>query len=146
MINLLRKRHVQIWMALSLLLPAGIIGAWLVKPQPVKDHLLQPPALQILPVLLKTSVLNNYTINIKTNADTTQWQLEWENKKALTFPSALIYKIKEDQKNIEDGEIIGRIDGRGIYHFPLKKDSINNGFHFVLYDIIHHQIIDRINF
>jgi hypothetical protein len=142
--KLLRKRHLQIWYILSALLLIGIFSAWFAVPTPAKSHLLQPLATQSLPILLKTIDKSNYTVNIRTNADRTALQLEWRNKKPLTFPSALIYKVKDVQK-IEDGEIIGRIDARGVYNFPLKKDS-SSGFHFILYDIIHHQIIDRLNF
>jgi hypothetical protein len=99
-----------------------------------------------LPLLLKTDNKINYTANLKSNSDTSILQLELITKDQLTFPSALIYEVSDEQKNIETGNIIGRIDAQGIYHFPLKKEDANKNMHFVLYDIIHHQIIDRINF
>ena len=146
MIKSLRKRHLQIWLTLAVLLPVGIVSAWLAVPQPVKEHLLQPASAQALPIMLKTTEKPNYTVNLRSSADTSSLQLEWINKSASTAPSAIIYKIPEQNSKIEQAEIIGRIDSRGIYHFPLKKDRAGESMHFVLYDIIHHRIIDLINF
>ena len=146
MIKILRKKHLQIWTALAVLLPSGIIAGWLAIPQPVKDHLLQPASTNALPVIIRSNEKQNPFVAIRSNADTSVLQLECINNAELTFPSALIYQVKDSVKNIEDGEIVGRIEMRGIYHFPLKKDSTEKDFHFLLYDIIHHKIIQRINF
>jgi hypothetical protein len=146
MIKTLRKRHLQIWLVLSFLLPFGIISAWLVVPKPQADHLLQPSLSASLPVVLKTIERNNYKASLRCSADTSDLQLEWINKSALTTPSAIIYKTESKETKPEDADIIGRINERGTYHFALKKNKAAFEFHFVLYDIIHHQIIDRINF
>lgn len=146
MIKSLRKRHLEIWLVLGFLLQFGIISAWLVVPKPPTDHLLQPPLSAPLPVILKTIETNNYKASLRCNTDTSDLQLEWTNKSALTTPSAIIYKIESKESKPEYSDIIGRIGERGLYHFPLKKDNADQGFHFVLYDIIHHQVIDRINF
>lgn len=146
MIKSLRKRHLQIWLVLAWLLPFGIISAWLVVPKPPTDHLLQPPLSAPLPVVLKTIETNNYKASLRCNNDTSDLQLEWTNKSALTTPSAIIYKIETKESKPVDSAIIDRIGERGIYHFALKRDLANYDFHFVLYDIIHHQVIDRINF
>ena len=146
MIRTLRKRHLQIWMTLASLLPIGIISAWLLVPKPVKDHLLQPPSTEALPLIIAKMEKPGYDVHLRANKDHSSLQLEWINKDELTSPSAIIYRLPDQNGKVEDAVIIGRIDGRGIYHFPLKKDSSNIGFHFLLYDIIHHQVIDRINF
>lgn len=146
MIKPLRKKHLQIWITLAVLLPAGIISAWLVVPQSVKDRLLQPASSQALPTMLKGLAQRNPFIDIRCNADTSVLQLEWISSTELTYPSALIYQVSDSLKNIEDGEIIGRVDMRGAYHFPLKKNAATKDFHFIVYDIIHHKIIQRINF
>ncbi|HLK27641.1 MAG TPA: hypothetical protein VKT28_03615 [Puia sp.] len=146
MIKPLRKRHLQIWIALSVLLPVGIISAWLVVPQQVKDRLLQPKTTSEFPILIKNVKQRNPFIAIRSNADTSALQLEWSMRTELTYPSALIYQVSDSNKQIEDGNIIGRIDVRGTYYFALKKDSAVKDFHFIVYDIIHHKIIQRINF
>jgi hypothetical protein len=146
MIKSLRKRHLQIWLMLTFLLPFGIISAWLVVPKPPTDHLLQPPLSASLPVILKTIETNNYKASLRCNTDTSDLQLEWINKSALTTPSAIIYKTESKESKPVGSAIIGRIGERGIYHFALKKDKADQRFHFLLYDIIHHQVIDRINF
>jgi len=146
MIKPLRKRHLQIWVMLTVLLPVGIISGWLVVPKPVRDRLLQPASTQALPLLLKNIDKTNYSAILRSNADTSVLQLEWINKKQLIVPSALIYQVSDGQKDIQHANIVGRIDAQGVYHFPLKKDSTSKNMQFVLYDIIHHKIIDLINF
>jgi hypothetical protein len=50
MIKSLRKRHLQIWILWAVLLPVGIIIAWMAMPKKVTQELLQPPAkTQIFP-------------------------------------------------------------------------------------------------
>ena len=51
MIKQLRKRHLQTWSALLILIPAGIISATLVRPTPAQNILLQPSQTAALPGL-----------------------------------------------------------------------------------------------
>jgi hypothetical protein len=148
MIKPLRKKHVQVWTALAILIPLGILTGWMVIPKPVKDYLFQPISSTALPVIVHSLNRDNYTVNLRSSKDGTAIQLEWINKSALVSPSALIYEIdpKYGEKDIEGSALIGRINDRGIYHFPLKKDSSITKYQFILYDIIHHLAIDRINF
>jgi hypothetical protein len=44
MIKSLRKRHLQIWILWAVLLPVGIIVAWMSVPKKATQELLQPPA------------------------------------------------------------------------------------------------------
>ena len=62
MIKQLRKRHFQIWSAMLILIPSGIISATLVIPKQTKDTLFQPPATEALPVVIKTVEKPDYTI------------------------------------------------------------------------------------
>ena len=154
MIKALRKRHLQIWTLWSILIPIGMISAVLVRPAFPKDTLLQPPATKALRVVIKTFSNDNYTINIRSNNDNSQLQLEWINKKTFTYPTATIYEEASPHPSgggeyqsfkIEDAKLIGRIEARGTYHFELKQ-SVNNNYHFIIYDFIHNQIIDSITF
>jgi len=145
MIKPLRKRHLQIWTAWAVLIPIGIISAILVRPELPQDKLLQPAATVALPIILKSLNKESYTINIRSNSDTSQLQLEWINKKTLTYPTATIYQNTANTNNIADAVLIGRIEARGTYHFELKKNSDNN-YHFILYDFIHQKTIDSITF
>ena len=145
----LRKRHLQIWSLLLVLLPAGIIAARLVTPVPVTDKLLQPRAAAALPVIVKTIEKENYAIHIRKSNDST-FQLEWINKTTLTVPTATIYKIAAGSTDIKKGILIGRIEARGTHLFPLTDKglniSANQRFQLLLYDFIHQQVIDTINF
>ena len=144
MIKQLRKKHFQIWSAMLLLIPLGIVAAILVRPKQPANALLQPSPSIALPVIIKTVDRENYTINLRGNSQIPT-QLEWINKTVLTFPTAVIYKTFPGKNDIANANLIGRIEARGTYHFDLKNDSTNN-YHFILYDFIHQQIIDSINF
>ncbi len=144
MIKQLRKRHFQIWSGMLILIPTGIISAILVIPKPATNMLLQPPTTTALPVIIKTVDKENYTMNLRGNSEKPT-QVEWINKKALTVPTAVIYKINPATEKIESNDLVGRIESQRTYHFDLKADSTDN-YHFILYDFIHQQIIDSINF
>ena len=147
MIKPLRKRHLQIWTALAVLLPIGIILSWLVIPNPVPVKLLNPVATELLPVIKHKKDNDQFCINIRTKNDNTAWQLEWKNKMALTLPSAVIYKTTGHSADIKKGQLLGRIEARGNYVFALPADpEIDNRLHLTVYDFIHQQIIDSINF
>ena len=149
MIKALRKKHLQIWTAWAVLIPAGIIGAWLVIPQQAKDKLLQPTTSQALTKVLASVEKDNYTVRIRSNSDTSQLQLEWINKKTLTYPTATIYKTMQGVKDITNASLIGRIEARGNYYFNLDstfQPTNNSTYQLVLYDFIHQNVIEIINF
>jgi hypothetical protein len=124
------------------------VSSWLVVPKAVTDRILHPGLSHELPVLIKTISKDDYSVSLRRQEDWSAVQLEWNNHLALTVPSAIIYQthLEKGTDSLEGAGLIGRIDSRGIYYFPLKNDSVNIHFHFMLYDIIHHQVIDRINF
>ena len=144
MIRPLRKRHLQIWSALLLLIPAGIITAWLSIKKPVYN-ISQPTSEQALPKITLSVEKENYLVRLRSN-DSGAWQLEWINKDVLAVPSAVIYKTAAVHKGIESAELIGRIEAKGTYYFPLQKDPINEKPKFFLYDFIHEKIIDSVKF
>ncbi len=120
---------------------------------PVKIVQTEKPAL--LPIIQAKKETDQYCINIRTNETKTNWQLEWKNKLALTVPSAAIYKISASpsKEGISgsfkpgDAQLIGRIEARGDYVFPLKTDSTQNKqLNLVVYDFIHERVIDFLNF
>ena len=146
MIKQLRKRHLQTWTLLTLLLPIGILSAWLAIPKYQTNDLLQPVSTNALTVILGSVNKENYSARLRTNNERSAKQLEWVNKSSLTAPSALIYRLNNPPyKNISENDLIGRIDVKGTYHFALKNDSPGKS-QFVLYDIIHHHVIDTLNF
>jgi len=153
MIKSLRKKHLQIWILWSALIPVGVISAVLVRPVFPKDKLLQPGATTALPVVIRSFNKENYTVNIRANKGSSQLQLEWINKKTLTYPTATIYWTTNDMKDdIDSASLIGRIEARGTYYFLFanNKDQIQivapKGFHFFVYDFIHQKVMDTITF
>lgn len=154
MIKSLRKRHRLIWIAWAVLLPVGIVLAWLVIPDQSSVKLLKSSSIELLPVILKSKDAKDYSINIRSNKENTVWQLEWRNKTVLRVPSAVIYNASlspsnagtSDAFNPEQSFLIGRIETKGDYVFPLKSDSADlQHLRFILYDFIHDKIIETIN-
>jgi ABC-type phosphate/phosphonate transport system permease subunit len=145
MTKALRKKHLQIWTVFAVLLPVGIISAYMAVPEKTTGRLLQTSSAQALPVVIKTVDKTNYTASLRTNSGSSQLQLEWRNKVASVYPSSLIYQLAANSNDIKDAGIVGRVEAGGDYYFALKKDTGNN-YKFVLYDIIHQQKIDSINF
>ncbi|HTL10269.1 MAG TPA: hypothetical protein VL307_18475, partial [Chitinophagaceae bacterium] len=142
----LRKIHLQVWTALAILLPAGILLAWLSVPAWPLQAGLQPPPVTPLPVVLKKASNKNYTASIRTNSDGSALQLEWINKQPLQYPSAVIY-AGPGVENV-GRRLIGRVAERGHWYFPLDSSFGKNPGAtqaFILYDFIHQQVIDSIN-
>ena len=90
MIKPLRKKHLQIWMILAILLPAAIISAYISIPKATTNKLLQPAVGEALPVLIKAVDKINYTASLRMSSDSSQLQLEWKNRAASVYPSSLI--------------------------------------------------------
>jgi hypothetical protein len=143
MIKALRTRHRQIWTVMAIVAPMAIILTWLVIPNPVPVTLLQAESYSPLPVVVASSIQKNREIFLRSSPNKTSWQLEWRNITPLTVPSALIYRVVGQSKRIEDNELIGRIEARGGYAFPLrnKEGAIPK---FIVYDFIHEKIIEEI--
>ena len=140
MIKPLRKSHLQIWTLLAILIPAGIISAYMVVPKEALDKLLQEDKTAALPVEIKKIEQRNYNAYLRSSADKKQYQLQVNVINESTTPSSLIYQINNGEK-----ELIGRVATRGNYFFSVKADSTNT-CNFILYDIIHQQTIDTLKF
>jgi hypothetical protein len=143
----LRKKHRQVWLTLAVLLPAGIAAAWLVIPNPQPVKIISAGSDKLLPLIQHTAGTADFQVNIRTNGDKSAWQLEWINKTPLTTPSAVIYKTGEEVFSPSRAELVGRIETKGRYVFPLQPDTADwKDAKLVLYDFIHEQKIDSINF
>lgn len=137
----LRKRHHIVWSFIAMAVPLLLLFSWLFIPQLEPVKAVSVPQQESLPVLLKTIKRSHYEAEIRTDSKG-DLQLEWWSKVALRIPSALIYQVKANQQQI----LTGRIETRGHYRFPLQRDSASKEYHLQLYDFIHQQIIDTINF
>ncbi|MGE5107791.1 MAG: hypothetical protein ACM3H8_09620 [Sphingobacteriales bacterium] len=140
MMKPLRKRHLQIWTAWAVLLPVIIIAGYMAVPKKITGELLQKDTSSALPVVINSVSRNNYVVSLRTKNDKSQIQLEWINTAISSIPSTLIYREAKPEN-----ELLGRIEAKGTYYFPLKIDSTGN-YNFILYDIIHKQVIDSIKF
>lgn len=146
MIKKLRKRHLQIWYAFAFLLPLCIVVAWMAIPEKPVDSLLQPGRSSSMSKLVQSIEKENYTLNIRCSENEGNCQLEYINRHPLTIPSLLVYIMKPGAQIIDEHVLLGRIESRASYHFPLPAASGNDATGFILYDFIHKRIIDTIVF
>lgn len=138
----LRKRHRISWVLIGIFLPVMLLISWLLIPQlePVKAIAIDLP--EAFPISIKKIERPAYTVQLRKN-NAGELQLEWRNELPLKVPTAVIYQLKEGN----DKQLIGRIETRGTYRFTIQIDSSSNNIHrFQLYDFIHQQIIDTLNF
>lgn len=144
MVKSLRKRHLQIWSMLLVLLPAGIISARLATRKTPAQALLQPDSIAPLPVIIYRAETAAYTATIRKAGDSS-FQLEWTNKIPLTVPTCNVYSMPEGSSTINNAVLIGRIEALGTYRFALSH-GIGNVHHLVLYDFIHGKAVDSVFF
>ncbi len=146
MIKSLRKRHFQVWLVMMIWLPAGIVFAWLAVPNREPVRWLPEGREAVLPVVRNIYDMPSFSASVLTNDQQTSWQLEWNNKKTLMVPSAVIYRMNAHDSSLAKAQLIGRIEARGRYWFPLDSvDPAKGNLHLVLYDFIHQQILEHIN-
>lgn len=149
MIKTLRKRHLQIWILWAVLLPVGIIVAYMAVPKKVTQELLQQGTVKRTRDLIFSFEKPDFRVNLYYDSVS---QLEFINKKKSSIPSLLLYRvIDSNTNNIDKQELLGRIQEEGSHNFRLKLDYNPNGeprFYyngkFLLYDIIKKQVIDSI--
>ena len=156
MIKQLRKRHLQIWILWAILLPAGIIVAWIAVPGKITQQLLQNPEADTRLMEVQKIKSRDYTIRIlidSVNWKTSKLYLEFINEEKLAVPSLLIYQIiYPNEKSIDRQLLLGRVETKGSTVFPLDfassdpiiRNSVGFIAKFVLYDFIDKKVIDSI--
>jgi hypothetical protein len=142
MIKPLRRKHLQVWSLWAVLLPLGIIGGIAARKKIPADNSLQTSNAIVQPVLLKEKKFGAFTVQLRTNKPGSVRQIVWINNKPLEEPTAAIYQSVSDTSSVTSSKYIGRIEGTGNYYFDLSS----NDEHFILYDFIHQEVIERIDF
>jgi hypothetical protein len=142
MIKPLRKRHLQVWSVWAVLLPLGIIGGIAARKKNPTENSLQTSKTNEQPVLLIEKKFGAFTVQLRANKQGSTRQLVWINNKPLEEPTAAIYQSVSDTSSVTSSKYIGRIEGTGKYYFDLSSSEE----HFFVYDFIHQQIIERIDF
>jgi hypothetical protein len=138
----LRKRHLQIWMLWALLLPLGIVSAVMAR-RSIPSSAIEIQNGFLLPVVIKEKIWNGNTLQLRGSTQSKVQQLVWMNKQMLSIASAALYLEESDINSVSSPKYIGRIESRGNYVFELP---VKSKYHFIVYDFIHQQIVDRINF
>jgi len=139
-----RKRHIQSWILLALLLPLGMGSAWYVRPrQPIQQELLSIPV--ELPLLVRAYRGAGTEIRILKDSVGAALQLEWTTTKVPDFPVLLIFDNRHHTQGAM-GRYIGRVEGPRTYRYPLPEDTDTERFDFSLYDPLHKRVIEQFKF
>jgi hypothetical protein len=141
MIKPLRKRHLQIWILLAILLPIGILSATIARRHVPPTNLIQPQSGTVLPVIITQKETPQFSIQLRGNNAFEARQLLWINKQPLTVPTAAIYLASSDKASLSGAQYIGRIEARGTYVFIWPQHKQMKPMHFIVYDFLHKQII-----
>jgi hypothetical protein len=143
MIKVLRRRHVQTWTLLAILLPAGMLSALVARKQFPTADTIRASSVAVHPFLIRSVKLMGNPVQIRGNNASVADQLVWKNTVPLSVPSATLYLKTGRQFDVRADEYIGRIEMRGDYIFPLPA---NRGtYQLVVYDFIHKKVIREIN-
>ena len=142
MIKPLRKRHLQIWKLWAVLLPLRIVSAVMAR-RSIQIGAAETEYGSFLPVVIEEKIWNGNAVQLRGKNGNSVQQLVWINKQMLPIASATIYLADADTNSVSSSKYIGRIESRGNYVFELTAKS---QYHFIIYDFIHQQIVDRINF
>ncbi len=140
MMKPLRKRHLQVWSLLALLIPLLIALGYSAVPDKGKGQSFSGEKATALPVVLAQRKTNRLDLSIRRSSDGSTWQLQVECPEPLVQASSLLYRLAGSEQ-----ELVGRIGAAGTYYFPLRADTTGR-YRFLVYDIIHHQVTDSINF
>jgi hypothetical protein len=145
MIKPLRKRHLQIWLLLAILLPIGIISATVARRHLPQMNLLQPRSGAVFPVIVKQKETPRFSVQLRSNNAFQATQLLWINKQPLITPTAAIYLASSDKASLGDAHYIGRIESRGTYVFNLTAFQPQAPIHIIVYDFIHKKIVEKVD-
>jgi hypothetical protein len=148
MIKTLRKRHLQIWILWAVLLPVGIVAAWMVVPEKVTQELIESEQVNVLPVKLGTQAdKGRYYSTLRTTGDRLKYQLHFEMYNGFDYSSNpysnrpfLIYRVAKPAY-----ELLGRVGGKGKFYFNLQSDS-SDTFSFIIYDPLERKKTDSLIF
>jgi len=140
-----RERHLLIWAILAVLLPAGVVAAYLAIPKKAIDRV---PVVEQAPALenVITSADDEYFhVNYRGSTEGMK-QLEVIIKMPLTIPSALVYISETEAFNPNDALLAGELDSKGVYRFALPA-GYEGGEHFtiVFYDFIKKKTFRSLN-
>ena len=142
MIRPLRKRHQMIWLTWAVLLPAGFVAAILVKPTfPVQ--MLQTTQVE-LPEgkVVKNAKTDHVSASLYQLIDGS-YQIVLMLEEPLKSPVTTLYATAHAPDTLEGSQFVGKIDGKGMYLFPVSSDNCTG---LILYDAVHQNIVQTLSF
>ncbi|HEY0678172.1 MAG TPA: hypothetical protein VGD17_07790 [Chitinophagaceae bacterium] len=148
MMKPLRKKHLFIWIGLAAIMPAGIISAWMARPEKIISEPIEKNNSISFTKVVKEVKTEKYSIRLLCNSDNSSCQLQYNSLVPQDLPSALLYRMMPGATGINGNELLGRIGERRTYQFdiPVAGRKSMEQQAFILYDFIHQQIIDTIKF
>jgi hypothetical protein len=146
MILSLRKRHRMIWLLLAILLPIGVVVAWLAKPDADLAIGTYPfeTALSGSPVG-ETVAFSHGTIQLVAQPATRLQTLVFQIEKPLDQPGVAVYVSDQPLKDPKKGTSLGILGSKGPTYFKLDTSTVNwSQMHALLFDPIRKQTLQTI--
>jgi hypothetical protein len=144
MTKAIRTKHIVAWIILSLVLPPAIGKAIVVLKKIERQKFVEAESVKRLPILVTSASDSNYEVSLL--ADTSNnYQIEWVNKEVPNQPSAILYKTNSGETPLDGAIEIGRVETKPVYYFPYKIETGEQEQRLLLYDIIHHTVLAKIN-
>lgn len=141
MIRPLRKKHLQVWVVLTVLLPLGIVAAYRSVPPPLIEPRELLPSGTVFPFIGEPAMSEDHAVPLRNNADR-QEQLDRILKNPLPVPSAFVYcQSKKSRQPADENKLNGvagsketRVLDPHQQHY-MVADEI--GTTFLLHDAVH---------
>ena len=154
MIKKLRRRHLQIWILWAVLLPVGIVVAYVSVPKKVNQSLYQPPNPEKIIIAERATDKYILRVCVDSNVKSEKLYLEFINANGGQVPPILIYHFfYPNEKDIDKQILIGRVEDLESQTFPLQSPQNNwdlrnmRGYvaTFLLYNFLENRVVDTVN-
>lgn len=140
----LRKRHLYTWIVIAILLPVGMFVAFQAIPTTTISNqqlVFSQSAIEKVAPIQSSDCCDFALIN----GGLGQKKLQIEVKKAIEYPSVLVYQTAKLDDPIEQGTLLGQLTTQNLYQFDLAPNTSGQyNFAIQLYDGIKKSIIQKV--
>lgn len=140
MIRSLRKRHLNLWVLISVLLAIGIFASvWVIPQMPFEDAISAPLA-PAFPEILATIDKEELKANLRQNKGG-ELQIELFIKKPMTIPAPALYTGKAS--SVESLSFVANLQESGLYRINIADTEQRQ---FVIYSRLKNKVYSSLEF
>lgn len=139
MIRSLRKRHLNMWLIIAVLLPLGFIAAVFATPQSLAKGALDVPEKG---KLLKQMTMDWGPVELRGLPDSSQ-MIQFKVTTAIKTAAVAVYLGKKPIDHPTNGQFLKKLDSRGLYEAKLDKAWFGMTPHLLFYDPIKQEVVAK---